>query len=299
MVTVDGAWRTPRGDARQIAGLIGTDVLASLSPLLHEREAALLGLRYAYLAFDLRRLRLAPDAVGEIVGAAQKLGFAGLNVTHPCKQLVGEHLDELTSEARAINAVNTVVFRDGTAVGHNTDWTGFGEGLRRGLPDAAIDEVVVVGAGGAGSAAVFALLRAGAGHVTVIDEDERRAETLVASLASGLGGGRLAAEGPAALAERLKSADGVVQATPVGMAPHGGLPFDPSLLQERLWVYDIIYRPRETELLGRARALGCRTVNGGPMVVFQAAEALRLFTGTEPDAERMLVHLVALEGTEA
>lgn len=298
MVRVDGAVGTTRASARHVVGLIGEDILGSLSPVLHEREAELLGLRYSYLTFDLRELRLAADTVGELVQAARRLGFSGLNVTHPCKQLVIEHLDGLAKEAEAINAVNTVVFEDGAAVGHNTDWTGFGESLRRFLPGVATEEVVVVGAGGAGSAAAFALLSGGAGHVTVVDVVPERAEALATSLAPSFGKGRLTADGVRALRARLAVADGVVQATPVGMAPRGGLPFDATLLRPSSWVYDIVYRPRETELLQRARALGCRTLSGGPMVVFQAAEALRLFTGATPDAKRMLTHLVALEEAE-
>lgn len=283
---------------RHVVGLIGTDILGSLSPALHEREAELLGLRYVYLTFDLREMRIAADTVGELLGAARRLGFSGLNVTHPCKQLVTGHLDGCSPEAVATRAVNTVVFREGRAEGHNTDWYGFGEALSRFLPDAGRDEVVVLGGGGAGSAAVYALLRGGARHVTVVDVDRERAAAAVESLASGWPEGALTAATTEELADALATADGLVQATPVGMAPHGGMPLPARLLRRSLWVYDIVYRPFETELLRAARALGCRTLNGGPMVVLQAAEAFRLFTGVEPDPERMLTHLVQLELAE-
>lgn len=281
-----------------MVGLIGEDILGSLSPSLHEREAEFLGLRYTYLTFDLRELHLAADTVGDLVDAARRLGFTGLNVTHPCKQLVIEHLDELTREAEIMKAVNTVVFQDGAAIGHNTDWSGFGESLRRFLPGAARREVVVLGAGGAGSAAAFALLSGDASHVTIVDLVRDRAEALADALGAEFGKERIAAAGANALGICLAEADGVVQATPIGMAPRGGLPFEIGLLRPALWVYDIVYRPRETELLQQARALGCRTLSGGAMAVFQAAEALRLFTSAEPDAERMLGHLLALEEAE-
>ncbi len=298
MATSSEAPTLSRAGQRHVVGLIGTDILGSLSPVLHEQEAELLGLAYVYLTFDLREMRIAADTVGELVGAARRLGFSGLNVTHPCKQIVIEHLDGLSAEAVAVNAVNTVVFREGRAEGHNTDWYGFGEALARFLPGAAIDEVVVLGAGGAGSAAVYALVRAGAGRVRVVDVDPSRAAALVEALGSAGLGGVLEAGRLGELPALLAGADGLVQATPVGMSSRGGMPVEAALLRRSLWVYDVVYRPFETELLRAARAVGCRTLNGGPMVVLQAAEAFRLFTGIEPDAERMLAHLCRIEQEE-
>src|SRR5262249_2612337 len=165
-----------RGDeAATVVGLIGSGIGESLSPALHEREASLLGLDYSYVLLDLDELGLEPAAVGEVVRAAEAAGLDGLNVTHPCKQLVMPGLDELSAEAAALGAVNTITFDHGR-VGHNTDCTGFRDAFARRLPGAVMERVVLLGAGGAGAAVGHAIMSLGAGHVTVIDADRGRAE---------------------------------------------------------------------------------------------------------------------------
>jgi shikimate dehydrogenase len=259
-----------------LVGLIGAGIGTSLSPPLHECEAAELGLRYAYRTLDLDAL----DAdVGELLARAVDAGYDGLNVTHPVKQAVIEHLDELDDDAAAIGAVNTVVIRDGRTGGHNTDATGFAESVRRGLPGARLDRVVLLGAGGAGSALAHALRHLGVRELLVADADRDRADELARAV-----------DGSVAEPEDVTNADGLVHATPVGMEGHPGIALDPELLHDGLWVADIVYRPLETELLRAARARGCRTLHGGGMVVFQAAASLELFTGVSPDRERMLRH---------
>ncbi|MGW7041983.1 shikimate dehydrogenase [Streptomyces avermitilis] len=282
-----------------LVGLIGSGIGPSLSPALHEREAARQGLRYHYRLIDIDRLGVGPEAVGDLVRAARDLGFDGLNITHPCKQLVIGHLDALAPQAEALGAVNTVVFEDGRAVGHNTDVTGFAASFARGLPDARLDRVVQLGAGGAGAAVAHALLTLGAGHVTVVDALPERAADLAAALNRHFGDGRAAAAAPDALPELLTDADGIVHATPTGMAAHPGLPLPAELLHPGLWVAEVVYRPLETELLRTARALGCATLDGGGMAVFQAVDAFRLFTGREPDSMRMLADIAELAGTAA
>ncbi|GLX95170.1 shikimate dehydrogenase [Herbidospora sp. NBRC 101105] len=291
-----------------LIGLIGTGIGPSLSPALHEHEADHHGLRYLY-----RRIELT-EPIGDLITAARLSLYDGLNVTHPVKQTVIDHLDELSPDAAKLGAVNTVLFRDGRAIGHNTDWTGFAESFRRGLPGAATRHVVQLGAGGAGAAVAHALLTLGAGRVTVVDVDATRPAELAARLnppidqpghEAGRGRraalphdaaepGRLRAAGPAELPALLADADGLVNVTPVGMAAHPGLPLDAGLLRAELWVADVVYRPLETELLRHARRLGCRTLDGSGMVVFQAAGSFRLFTGVQPDVERMLAHLTEL-----
>jgi len=115
-----------RGTDHVLVGLIGAGIGPSLSPALHEREAAHLGIDYSYRRLDLDELHRDPDAVGDLVDEARRAGYRGLNITHPCKQLVIPHLDELSRAAGEIGAVNTVVFApDGRTTGHNTDWSGF------------------------------------------------------------------------------------------------------------------------------------------------------------------------------
>ncbi|TMR97206.1 shikimate dehydrogenase [Nonomuraea basaltis] len=274
-----------------LTGLIGSGIGPSLSPPLHEREAAHHRLHYVYRLLDTDRLGL---DVGELVRTARRFGYDGLNITHPCKQSVIPHLDELSPDARMLGAVNTVVFDGERAIGHNTDWTGFAESFARGLPDAPTRRIVQLGAGGAGAAVAHALLTLGADRITVVDADPARASALAAELTGRFGPERARHATPAELPELLAEADGLAHATPTGMAHHPGLPLPAGLLHPGLWVADIVYRPLETELLKQARALGCRTLDGGGMVVFQAAHAFRLFTDREPDAERMLAHLTDL-----
>ncbi|MEU5756500.1 shikimate dehydrogenase [Streptomyces sp. NPDC047853] len=281
-----------------LVGLIGSGIGPSLSPALHEREADRQGLRYLYRLIDIDALGVPPEAVGDLVRAARDLGFDGLNITHPCKQLVIEHLDALAPQAEALGAVNTVVFDDtGRATGHNTDVTGFAASFARGLPDAPLERIVQLGAGGAGAAVAHATLTLGAARVTVVDAVPERAAALAASLNRHFGDGRAAHATPDALPGLSTTADGIVHATPTGMAAHPGLPLPAELLHPALWVAEVVYRPLETELLRTARALGCATLDGGGMAVFQAADAFRLFTGREPDAVRMLADITDLAGT--
>jgi shikimate dehydrogenase len=275
-----------------LAGLIGSGIQASRSPSLHEREGAEQGLRYIYKIIDIAALGLSPDVLPELLTAARRFGFAGLNITHPCKQTVIPLLDALSPDARALGAVNTVVFENGRATGHNTDWSGFAESFRRELADVARGRVVQFGAGGAGAAVAHALLTLGVDRLTIIDTDAARAEELAAALGDRFGAGRAVAG--ADVADAVGGADGIVNTTPLGMAKYPGMPLAASLLHPRLWVADIVYFPLETELLRAARARGCRTMSGGGMALFQAVGAFRLFAGVEPDAERMLRHFASM-----
>lgn len=282
--------------ARQavLCGLIGHGIQASLTPAMHEREGDEQGLRSQYKLIDLHALGLGVEALPELLQAAERMGFTGLNITHPCKQAVIPLLDELSPDAAALGAVNTVLLRDGKRIGHNTDWSGYAEAFRRNMEGVALDRVVQLGAGGAGAAVAHALLTMGVGQLSIQDMDPARAQALAASLAERFGAGRAlaCADLPAAMA----AADGLVHCTPTGMAAHPGLPLPAELLRPALWVSEIVYFPLETELLRTARALGCRTLSGGGMAVFQAVQAFRLFTGREPDPERMLRHFAEMVG---
>ena len=234
-----------------LVGLVGAGIQASLTPRLHEKEGDAQGMRYMYKLIDIDVLGIRLTALSEILTAAERLGFAGLNITYPCKQAVIEELDELSPDARAIGAVNTVIFRNGRRFGHNTDWTGFAESFRRTLADVGRNRVVQFGAGGAGAAVAYALLTLGVRHVVLIDTDRKRARDLAEALCARFGGGRADTRNDPA--EALAAADGLVNTTSVGMAKFPGMAFPPNLLSPRLWVAEIIYFPLETELLRMAR----------------------------------------------
>jgi shikimate dehydrogenase len=268
-----------------LCGLIGAGIQASRTPAMHEREADAQGVRYLYQKIDLDELGLGVEALPELLTAAERMGFAGLNITYPCKQAILPLLHELSDEARALGAVNTVVLKGGKRIGHNTDCTGYAEAFRRGLPDVKRDRVVLLGAGGAGAAVAHAVLGLGVRELTIFDIDATRAAELAAKLGAKPGND---------LARAMAAADGLIHCTPTGMAELPGLPLPAELVRPSHWVSEIVYFPLETELLRVARAKGCRTLDGGGMAVFQAVGAFRLFTGIEPDAERMLRHFASM-----
>ena len=271
---------------RLLVGLIGANIQGSLSPALQEDACAAAGIVGHYHLMDLDHLP--GRRLDDLMTAARMAGFAGLNVTYPCKEAVIGLLDEITPEARQIGAVNTVTFdRDGRATGHNTDRPGFRHSFEESLGRAAIEgkTALLVGAGGAGRALAFALLDLGAECLLVHDQDGARAAGLVANLTAWRGRpcARLADDPRAA----LKQAAGVVNATPVGMLGIPGNPVPMDGVEARHWVVDVIYTPLETELIAGARAKGAAVLNGAGMCIHQAVEAFRLWTGLAADLERM------------
>ncbi|QOL80012.1 shikimate dehydrogenase [Pseudooceanicola spongiae] len=266
-------------------GLVGRGIGQSRTPGMHMAEGAALGLAYTYDLIDPDTMAEAPS-LETLIARAEAEGYAGLNITFPYKRDVIALLDALSPAAQRVGAVNTVVFEDGKRRGHNTDFWGFGESLRRGLPDASRKAVLLLGAGGAGGAVAHALRDTGTENLFIFDRDEGLANDLAA---------QVGAEVPTSLAEAADLADGIVNATPMGMAKLPGTAMDVALIQPRHWVADIVYFPRETELLRAARARGCQVLDGSGMAVFQAVRAFKLFSGLEPDPARMRATFEAFE----
>lgn len=278
--------------ASKLIGLIGEGIGLSRSPALHEVEAQALGIPYVYRLMDLHAMGMDVGHLPDILAWMKKVGFNGSNVTHPAKQAIIPLLDEVDDDAAAIGAVNTVLIRDGRTIGYNTDCSGFAEGFRRGIPDADLSHVVQLGAGGAGAATARAILKLGAKRLTLIDADPQRATALAERLRNGFPDVVVdAAQDPVMV---MGTATGLIHATPTGMAAHPGLPLPADLLRPALWVAEIVYFPLETELLKVAAELGCRTVNGGGMAVFQAAAAMEIFLDRKVDHERMLAHFLTM-----
>jgi shikimate dehydrogenase len=252
------------------------------------REAEAQGLSCSYDLFDLDRLGLDVEALPGLLAQARQHGYTGVNVTYPCKQAVMPLLDAFSEEARAIGAVNTVVFGTGGMVGHNTDGPGWGWAFRRALAGADLSRVVLLGAGGAGAACADAALRLGVQELTIVDRELERSVALAQRMNAVHSGDRARTGGDVAAA--LAAASGFIHATPSGMTSFPGLPLPAALLRRDLWVSDVVYVPLETELLKAARQAGCPTMDGGHMAVGQAGGAFKLFTGLEPDMERMDAH---------
>ena len=284
---------TASGSGRKLlVGLIGSGIQRSLTPAMHEEEARQQGLRLHYQLIDLDVTKATVEDLPALIKAARIMGFAGLNITYPCKQAVIPLLDDLSEEARAMGAVNTVVNQGGKLIGHNTDGSGWSLGFRRALPNADLGRVVLLGAGGAGSAIAHAVLRLGAKHLTLVDSDAARAGALADSLNTMYGAGRVAASTSAASA--LQGATGLIHATPTGMDKLPGMPLDGALLRPDLWVSEIVYFPIDTALLNAARALGAPVSDGGTMAVGQALGAFKLFTGLDADPDRVRTHFLGL-----
>ncbi|MBP7951862.1 MAG: shikimate dehydrogenase [Sphingorhabdus sp.] len=273
-----------------LTGLIGRSIGASRSPAIHSAAAASLNVTLAYRLVDFETLGWADSELPRAVAMLRQLGFAGCNVTFPFKQQAIALCDSLGREAEMIGAVNSLVFADGRVHGENTDWQGFSWMLSREFGDIAGTHIAQIGAGGAGSATALALAQHNVEQINLFDPERGRAEALISRLSPFFPAVRFVCAPDAAAA--IGGCDGIVNATPVGMAAIPGTPFTPKLMAGEQWVADIIYFPLETELLRYARQNGQRTANGVSMVAGQAAAAFQMFTGHTPDRNQMLDRLM-------
>ena len=270
------------------AGLVGHHIGPSLTPALHEAEGAALGLDYHYARFDTAD----GTPLAQVVARARAAGYAGLNITHPHKPAVVALLDRLEGAAAEVRSVNTVVFRGTSAIGHNTDYSGFRAGLRRTIGDITGQHVRQLGAGGAGAAVALALIDAGVGALSICDALPDRAQELISTLAEARPGTDLrAAITPDEAADEVS---GIVNTTPLGMADTPGMAVDPTVFIPGAWAADIVYFPRDTAFLRAARDHAMRVMDGTQMALWQAVEAFALITGHTPDPARMAAHLADL-----
>ena len=274
-------------------GLLGEGIGASLTPPMHVREGRRLGLDYEYEVFDIPGGTYDESGLRGFLGGVRAAGLAGLNVTHPYKQAVIPLLDELDEDAARIGAVNLIRFVEGRSIGSNTDWSGFRSAMLRGLDGKPRRRVLQFGAGGAGAATAYALLKSDVEQVVVHDLDPHRADALAGHYRA-VFPDRTITSTNGRLDDAWESFDGVVHATPIGMAKHPGRAFDPRNLRPDAWAAEIVYLPIETELVLSARAAGRTVLDGTLMAAGQAIDSLRLITGLEPDADRVMADLADL-----
>lgn len=259
-----------------LLGLIGAPIASSAAPHMHQSAGAALGLRTHYQLIE--RAGAHRGDLRAMLDGVRLLGFAGVNVTFPYKEMVVPLLDAMAPGIADLGAVNTVVVgRDLRLTGHNTDSTGFARALREVIGADLGGPVALVGAGGVGRAIGFALAGMKAPQIRIFDRDKAKAEALVAALA-----GRASATVVASVEKALDGASGVINGTPVGMLPDTGCPVPLSALRPAMWVADVVYTPLWTPLLLAARERGCRVMTGRELCVFQACDAFYLFTGLEP-----------------
>lgn len=287
---------TAPSEAQRRVGIIGWPVEHSVSPAMHNAAFEALGMRWRY-----EPLPTDPDALRQRLAELREATFAGANVTIPHKEAVIPLLDHVVAEAAAIGAVNTVVSRQTLLTGHNTDVAGIRWALQQHHVAPARWHAVVLGAGGAARAALYALHVLEAASATVFNRTPERAERLAADLRSHLGALEVATRGlndGKAFQAELAHADLLVNATPVGMWPAtdaSPLP-DGIELPRHLVVFDMVYNPRRTRLLQQAELAGARTVGGLDMLVGQGAESFKLWTGRTPPVD--LMHQAAIAWLE-
>ncbi len=253
----------------EIYGVIGYPIKHSLSPVFQNAAFSHLGLSAVYVPFEIH-----PDYLKEALYGLKLAGVKGLNVTVPHKEAVLELVDHLDQDAEKIGAVNTLKFTEGGTEGYNTDWIGFLKAIRE-LENPEGRRVLVLGAGGASKAVVYALVKAGA-EVLIWNRTPEKAERLARTF------GVRTVSRPE---DVVKEVDIIVNTTSVGLREDDSPLFDYSLLSKGQAVVDLIYK--ETPLIKSARERGCKTQNGFPMLVYQGAESFRIWTGCEPPLKVM------------
>jgi shikimate dehydrogenase len=267
---------------KKLLGIIGHPVAHSLSPLMHNRAAELIGLDCVYCAFDV-----APQNLKEALYGMRALGVQGLNVTVPHKEKVIPFLDGLDEEAALIGAVNTITLKNGKLIGSNTDAKGFIRSVQQNRFRPRGKSAVIIGAGGSARAIGVALCRAGLSKLTIINRSAQRGRRLVRTL-SKLGDVSFAASDKSHAAKAAEAADIVVQTTPCGMKHSDALPLSNPAFHKGQWVYDIIYAPIETRFLKKARLKGAKTSNGLSMLVYQGSESFKIWTGHRFPEEKIV-----------
>lgn len=265
---------------RALLGLIGAPIKSSASPAMHEAAGETLGIRCFYQLIEIAGADRAE--LERLLHGVRRLGFAGVNVTFPYKEAVIPLLDDLSPGARAVGAVNTIVVREGRLVGHNTDATGFERAVRPFLESSARGPVALLGAGGVGKAIAVALAECGVEEIRVFDSDPAKAAALVSQT-----GARVKATPCGSAAQAIEGSIGLINGTPVGMAPNADSPAPAELLHGGLFVADAVYSPLWTPLLRSARAAGARIMTGRDLAIYQAADAFELFTGASPSIDAM------------
>jgi len=261
--------------------LVGYPVEHSMSPAMHNAAFKALGLDAEY--------KLAPVEPGQLGAFIEKLregDVLGANVTIPHKVEVMRHLDQVDETANAIGAVNTVVHIDGRLTGYNTDATGGVKALTEEYGGLNGRNVTILGAGGASRAITYQISRVDC-RVTVLNRSVEKARKLVDDLRP-TASAELRYGGLNQLPGVIVGTDALINTTPVGMSPKtSDSPVPEELLHDGLFIYDVIYNPIKTKLLKDAEAKGARTLSGVKMLVYQGAEAFRMWTGVEPPLDLM------------
>ncbi len=260
--------------AAEVYGVIGFPIKHSLSPVFQNAAFSYIGIDAVYLPFEIK-----PENLKEAILGFRAIGVKGLNVTIPHKEAVLKLADFVSEEANSIGAANTLKFTDGRIEAYNTDWIGFLRAAEE-ITQLKGKKVLVLGAGGASRAVIYALKKAGA-YVLLwnrtIEKAYKLSEEFGVDVVENVG-------------VSVKKADVIVNTTSVGLKEDDKPIFDYSLIEERHTVIDIIYK--ETSLIKEAKRRGCKYQTGFPMLVYQGAESFRIWTGCEPPVKIMKLSLL-------
>ena len=273
----------------KLTGLLGSPVEHSISPMMHNESFRVLGLDYAYLAFDVgeQELEIAVEGL-------KALKVKGFNLTMPNKNRMCRLCDQLSPAAEIIGAVNTVENRNGELVGHSTDGSGYMLAVKNAGYEILGKKMTLFGAGGAGTSILVQAALDGVAEISVFNRRTpffERAEQIIRKLNE-----RTSCkirlydyEDASVLRREIGDSAILTNATSVGMAPNleACILKDTSMLPPDLIVSDVIYNPKETKLLKMAKEAGCRTFNGMYMLLYQGAEAFRIWTGQEMPVEHI------------
>lgn len=273
----------------KLTGLLGSPVAHSISPMMHNDSFKLLDLDYVYLCFDVDTTTLKTAVDGMKV-----MGVRGFNCTMPDKNLMCELADKLSPAAEMIGAVNTVVNDDGILTGHNTDGIGYMRAVKDAGHDIIGKNMTLLGAGGAATAICVQAALDGVASINVFsikDQFFGRAQNLVDKINKNTNckASLYELDDKTMLNKSIENSHILTNATSVGMAPNTDncIITDESIFRPDLIVSDVIYNPRETKLLTMAKAHGCKTFNGLYMLLYQGAEAFKIWTGKEMPIEKI------------
>lgn len=266
----------------QLTGLLGTPVSHSISPIMHNESFAKLGLDFAYLAFNVGN-----EGVKSAVEGLRTLNARGFNVTMPNKTVICQYLDKLSPAAELAGAVNTVVNDNGVLTGHITDGTGYMRSLKEAGIDIIGKKMTIVGAGGAATAIEIQAALDGVEEISIFnikDEFFERAKKTIQDIneKTNCKATLFDLEDKETLRREIAHSAILTNATGVGMKPYEGQTYiEKSMLRSDLIVSDVIYNPEKTVLLEMAEEMGCTTINGLGMLLWQGARAFEIWTGKE------------------
>jgi shikimate dehydrogenase len=288
------AWKNSRAGSSEItAALIGSGIGLSRTPGMHERVGHVLGLNYSYEIMDVDTAQYCNFSLAQLIERCESLGYAGLNITYPFKQEVLPLLDELSVNAKMLAAVNTVVFKQGRRFGYNTDYSGFVKAFEQQMSDVVVDRVLLLGAGGAGSAAAFAMAGSSPKSVFIYDCNPEKAAQLALKL--NIYYPHLNVECYDCLTKAIAAKpNGVINSSPMGMQAYPGSAFPQGEWQPFQWAADLVYLPLQTQFLCDAEAAGCKTMSGAHLAIQQAVDSFAIITGQLADAQHFSRAFAAL-----